>query len=134
MTWFVSNIEMKINNKSCLDEQSQFLNKQIECYFLRQFWLKNWIFQVKWKKKRSSYPFFFWMAEKFHDEWISQSNFHHCMFVFPWRRHWRGKKKKAPLLFRDAKMSKGNKVVLKSPEMPAFWFQILRWAIFCSER
>ena len=35
--------------------------------------------------------------------------------VFPWRRHWRGKKKKAPLLFRDAKMSKGNKVVLKSP-------------------
>jgi hypothetical protein len=23
-------------------------------------------------------------------------------------------------LFRDAKMSKGNKVVLKSPEMPAF--------------
>ena len=55
--------------------------------------------------------------EKCFDEWISQSNFHRCMLFFLEEDIVQGE---GSPLFRDAKMSKGNKVVLKSPEMPAF--------------
>ena len=50
--------------------------------------------------------------EKCFDEWISQSNFHRCMLFFLEEDIVQGE---GSLLFRDAKMSKGNKVVLKSP-------------------
>ena len=49
--------------------------------------------------------------EKCFDEWISQSNFHRCMLFFLEEDIVQGE---GSPLFRDAKMSKGNKVVLKS--------------------
>ena len=59
--------------------------------------------------------------EKCFDEWISQSNFHRCMLFFLEEDIVQGE---GSPLFRDAKMSKGNKVVLKSSEMTTFGFWI----------